>query len=106
MVEGDALYTLGRVDSEEEPWYNHGTVTILSPSLGGRRCWQHPHGTGVSFSTSLPITGSRFNALIRATRRPTTMTWWRKCWIAATQRKWGTSNTAACSVARARTWWR
>jgi len=58
------------VDSAEEPWYNHGTVTIPSPSLGGRGCLQHPPGTGVSFSRSLPITGRRFSTPIRAIRPP------------------------------------
>jgi len=30
--------------SAEKTWYNHGTVTIPRPSLGGRGCWQHPRG--------------------------------------------------------------
>jgi hypothetical protein len=31
----------GGVDGAAETWYNHGTVTTPSPSLGGHRCWQH-----------------------------------------------------------------
>ena len=80
----------------EEEWTarrRRGTTTAPQqsppPSLGGRGCWQHPHGTGVSFSRSLPITGRRFNTPIRAIRRPTTMAWWRKMLACGNPEKMG-----------------
>ena len=45
-----------------------------------------------------------FNVPIRAIRRPTTITWSRRGWRVAI-RQIGTSNIAACTVVRARTWW-
>src|SRR5215510_7624078 len=81
------------MDSAEETWYNHGTATIPRPSLGGRGCWQHPRGTGVSSNRFLPITGTRFNVPIRAIRRPTTIAWSRRCWRVAIRSRSATSNT-------------
>src|SRR3989442_7695656 len=63
----------GGVDRAEETWYNHGTTTIPTSSLGGLGCLQHLRGTGASFSRSLPITGRRFSTPIRGIRPPITM---------------------------------
>src|SRR5712691_2202459 len=88
----------GGVDRAEETWYNHGTTTISTSSLGGLGCLQHPQGIGASFSRSLPITGRRFSTPIRVIRPPITMVWWARCSPVATPRRSGTWNTAVCTV--------
>jgi len=77
------------VDRADEAWENSASQRRPRPHLGVPVCGQHPPGTGVSTSRSVPIPGRRVRQPRRAPKRPPLMVWWPQCWRAASQRPWG-----------------